>query len=115
MPVKARVSWALRCVKDVAHLAEDIPEVAACIEATEKWLRDEISDAELNSAANSAYAAANSAYAAAHAAYAAAHAAHAAYAARDAANNTDKWNLYKEWYWEELAKWHSSQCVTVVD
>ncbi len=131
MPVKARVSWAVRCAKDVDHLAKDIPEAGACIEAIEKWLRDEISDEELSTAGGAAYAvyaarpdagctAANSAL---YAARAASDAHAAALAANDAAiyaggshdNYVDRWNLYKEWYWEELAKWHSSQNVTVLD
>ena len=100
MPTKVRVRWALRCAKDVAHLANDFPKVALCIDAIEKWLRDEISDDELKriggdvsaniclatSAATNTCLATSAAHDACLAAYLASYAAHASLAASLAAN-----------------------------
>ena len=66
-----------------------IPEAEACIRLTRKWLedRESVSDEELRTASNAAYAAANAAYAAANAVYAAANAVYAAANAAYAAAN----------------------------
>jgi hypothetical protein len=117
-PHRVRVKWALRCVKDVMHLASHIPEVATCIETIEKWLDGKASDEEVKRAAD---AAAYAAYAAAYAAYAATYAGDAAYAAYAAAfaasaysdtsyaTNAAKWDLYIKWLIEELADWEMTQ------
>jgi hypothetical protein len=54
-PHRVRVKWALRCAKDVMHLASHIPEVATCIETTEKWLDGKATDEEVKQIAGATY------------------------------------------------------------
>ena len=62
---KVLVRAALECAKSVSHLSKD-NRVAECIDATERWLRDEILGAELRKFADASAAAyAYAAYAAA--------------------------------------------------
>ena len=128
MPMKARVSWALRCAKDVSHLAKDIPEVQKCIDVIELWLDDKATTEEMKEAAYSGATAVGAAVDAAAtkstaavasaantAAYSTAYsdavdaAAYAVNTYANAATRITKWNLYKEWYWEELEKWEEKQ------
>jgi hypothetical protein len=102
LPHKLQVRFALDCALDVKHLMA--PESIQALDAVEKWLKGEVTQAEIEAvaatASHAAYAAAQSAsYAAYAAAYAAAPAAyHASLAASYAAAGKNKDKKIKEYY-----------------
>jgi hypothetical protein len=132
-PEIVRLKWALRCARDVEHIANKYPAVKRCNDTLEMYINGKASKEEVEKAAAAAAVHAVALHAvgiAAYAAYAAANAAVAAKAAyaADAANASyavsnaaaaggrmfsggmaAKWKQYIDWLIEELCEYERNK------
>ena len=108
-PKIVRLKWALRCSRDVEHLAKEYPSVKKCNDLTQKYINAGMPESMHGDLDKSRRETSYVAYTAT--AKAANHTINAAYYAADSAAyaNTTKWKQYIDWLVEELCDYEASQ------